>query len=397
MDEHAGDARGDDRSFRTTSRANGDERTTAGCDGEGRTNEGIGEAGDGKRATATESQRKTSSEDASMDSSIDSWFACGMNEEDDVVGAFVSAAIETETLAVKDEVDDPLASLLEMSHEETAFLLDGDGASISAALDAVAKELKAASAHDVAAKAHAQTKETFTIKPSPLGNGVPALQAHAAPPPPGMVAMHASMPILAPPVKYAAYYTGGLPLRMLSNERQAQLDRYRAKRERRLAGIKNKVRYECRKTLADARPRVGGRFIKLSADEKKIKSVHSCPDLSVLAEMQSDIDMHAAAGDLMRKAAASRQMSSDDDSVAGTRTKRLSGEAARSRVSTSEIFSRPSSSEVSTEDEVDFAHVQSSAHYEGVAVSSVMRGSSMRASDLRHCQSEICLAALVGT
>ncbi|CAG9464266.1 unnamed protein product [Pedinophyceae sp. YPF-701] len=52
--------------------------------------------------------------------------------------------------------------------------------------------------------------------------------------------------------------TGVAPLRA------AQLQRYRYKRMLRQKGAK-KIRYQCRKTLADARPRVKGRFAKVNA------------------------------------------------------------------------------------------------------------------------------------
>ena len=351
------------------------------------------------------------------DASIDSWFACGMDGDDDDDGACGGACARAhgrmddlglDMATIVD--DDPLASLLNMD-ASAAFVLDGDGAaSISAALDAVANELKAVSANDVAAKAYAAAhkKESSVKKPSPLGNGVPALQQRAAP---------ATSPILSPPVKFAAasaYYTGNLPQRVVSKERQAQLDRYRAKRERRLAGIKNKVRYECRKTLADARPRVGGRFVKLTAEEKRLKTVQSCPDLSTLAEMRSsDVDMTDSAKDLTASSFTPRgaarnengdkpisrlSMSSDDDSVVVTKAKRLSEDIGRPRLSNNvaDVLPRLSSSEVSTEDEVEFTTGKRGDDFDvPMSPSAVVRGLK-RSSDLRHCQSEICLAALIG-
>lgn len=44
-------------------------------------------------------------------------------------------------------------------------------------------------------------------------------------------------------------------------ERQAKLDRYRAKKNRRT--FSKKILYACRKSFADSRPRVGGRFVPL--------------------------------------------------------------------------------------------------------------------------------------
>ena len=380
----------------------------------------------GKCASTTSSGLEAAS-DASA-ASIDSWFACGISEgeeeegEKDYVGGGAlgychsntnsgddAHGVQTKMMTTVDEDDDPLASLLNMSHEESAFLLNGEGAaSISAALDAVANELKAMSANDVAAKAYV-APHSKTIKPSPLGNGVPALQqqqpAHAA----------STSSILPPPVKFtaaAAVYTGGLPQRVVSKERQAQLDRYRAKRERRLAGIKNKVRYECRKTLADARPRVGGRFVKISAEEKRLKSVQSCPDLSALTDMRSlsssDVDMTDSAKDLTAPPVFARHkddkligrlsMSSDNDNVVSTKSKRMSEDTTRPRLSNNatDTLPRLSSSDVSTEDELgDFTSVNRSKEF-GLPVSSTAMRGLQRSSELRHCQSEICLAALVG-
>jgi len=378
----------------------------------------------GKCSSTTSSGLEAASDVSAA--SIDSWFACGISEgeeeegEKDYVGGGAlghhnnntnsrddAHDVQTKMMTTVDEDDDPLASLLNMSHEESAFLLNGEGAaSISAALDALANELKTVSANDVAAKAYV-APHSKTIKPSPLGNGVPALQqpAHAA----------STSSILPPPVKFtaaAALYTGGLPQRVVSKERQAQLDRYRAKRERRLAGIKNKVRYECRKTLADARPRVGGRFVKISAEEKRLKSVQSCPDLSALTDMRSlsssDVDMTDSAKDLTAPRVFARHkddkligrlsMSSDDDNVVSTKSKRMSEDIARPRLSNNatDALPRLSSSDVSTEDELgDFTSVKRSDKF-GLPVSSTAMRGLQRSSELRHCQSEICLAALVG-
>ena len=65
--------------------------------------------------------------------------------------------------------------------------------------------------------------------------------------------------------------------------RQAQLQRYRAKRLARHLGHK-KIRYECRKTLADNRPRIKGRFAKVNsdADLAGMVTAQSCPDLSAM-------------------------------------------------------------------------------------------------------------------
>lgn len=63
--------------------------------------------------------------------------------------------------------------------------------------------------------------------------------------------------------------------------RQAQLQRYRAKRIARHLGHK-KIRYECRKTLADNRPRIKGRFAKVLPEG--MAAAQSCPDLPSLGK-----------------------------------------------------------------------------------------------------------------
>ena len=178
--------------------------------------------------------------------------------------------------------DDPLASLLGMPEKESALLFDGDAASVSAALEAVVDQVKAVSPNQAAAKAYVSksARDNFTPRPSPLGLGLPAAQRGPAETvgsyPPG------AFPPIMMPMSSDLFY--GIPRRVVSKERQAQLDRYRAKRERRLMGLKKVVRYECRKTLADARVRVKGRFVKAIPDEKTsaLKSFQSCPDLSAL-------------------------------------------------------------------------------------------------------------------
>jgi hypothetical protein len=180
--------------------------------------------------------------------------------------------------------DDPLASLLEMPEAESALLFDGDATSISAALEAVAGQMRATSPRQAAAKAYfaPSARDTFTPRPSPLGMGTPAVQR-------GSIEMVGSyppgaLPPVVMPIPSDLFYA--IPRRVVSKERQAQLDRYRAKRERRLMGLKKVVRYEYRKTLADARVRVKGRFVKANPDEKTsaLKSFQSCPDLSALVE-----------------------------------------------------------------------------------------------------------------
>jgi hypothetical protein len=68
----------------------------------------------------------------------------------------------------------------------------------------------------------------------------------------------------------------GVMRRIPSELRMQQLARYREKRARRRLGHK-KIRYECRKTLADNRPRFKGRFAKI------IPTVASEGDLSTMS------------------------------------------------------------------------------------------------------------------
>jgi hypothetical protein len=70
--------------------------------------------------------------------------------------------------------------------------------------------------------------------------------------------------------------------------RQAQLQRYRAKRLARHLGHK-KIRYECRKTLADNRPRIKGRFAKVLPGDG-LAAVRSCPDLPSLGKRAQSED-----------------------------------------------------------------------------------------------------------
>ena len=77
--------------------------------------------------------------------------------------------------------------------------------------------------------------------------------------------------------------------------RQAQLQRYRAKRLARHLGHK-KIRYECRKTLADNRPRIKGRFAKVLPEG--MATAQSCPDLPSLGKRaQSEEPTKQSSGD----------------------------------------------------------------------------------------------------
>ena len=127
----------------------------------------------------------------------------------------------------------------------------------------------------------------------------------------------------------ARAFEGGLQLReetvltrpfAQSALRQAQLQRYRAKRLARHLGHK-KIRYECRKTLADNRPRIKGRFAKVNsdADLAGMVTAQSCPDLSA---------MHRAA-----KLDEERAKDSSSDSTKQQTTAKVKAEPRRSRLS----------------------------------------------------------------
>lgn len=105
-----------------------------------------------------------------------------------------------------------------------------------------------------------------------------------------------------------AYDPNAPPPPTVSAQRHAQLQRYRAKRLARHLGHK-KIRYECRKTLADNRPRIKGRFAKVhgpngvnaaqtnsprttntATTATTDMTTHSAPTVSIVTQGSGDID-----------------------------------------------------------------------------------------------------------
>jgi hypothetical protein len=107
--------------------------------------------------------------------------------------------------------------------------------------------------------------------------------------------------------------------------RQAQLQRYRAKRLARHLGHK-KIRYECRKTLADNRPRIKGRFAKVNSSGN-LTAAQSCPNLTALEKNKAKPSGADPAED--KPNAEGSKQSSGDSNAPGAATKgrksRLSG------------------------------------------------------------------------
>ncbi|PXF46310.1 Two-component response regulator-like APRR7 [Gracilariopsis chorda] len=94
------------------------------------------------------------------------------------------------------------------------------------------------------------SKPALTVSTSPT-HVLPS----EAPPPPPPARLPRSSSLPPAPYDYA--------------QRQQAIQRYREKRRRRGAVGANSIRYQIRKKLADTRPRVRGRFFKVSASEAK--------------------------------------------------------------------------------------------------------------------------------
>ncbi|XP_078172006.1 uncharacterized protein LOC144566020 [Carex rostrata] len=71
----------------------------------------------------------------------------------------------------------------------------------------------------------------------------------------------------------AAAAAGGQASRYSPEERKERIERYRSKRN--LRNFQKKITYECRKTLADSRPRVRGRFAKNAETESETDTAES--------------------------------------------------------------------------------------------------------------------------
>lgn len=282
--------------------------------------------------------------------------------------------------------DDPLISLLNMDAEDVhPFIMDhGDEASISAALNAALngnKKIESKSI-DVTNAGYSRTEESamhhrlhFVPRPSPLGTGAPAVRHMSPLGESAPVMQHFDFAALGiapnPKVQVPGDYFYGVPSRVVSQERQAQLDRYRAKRARRLLGLNKTqpVRYECRKTLANARVRVKGRFVKASAGEKScsmqiLQSFQSCPDLSALA---------------------------DGAQASVSSTKFVDDTVHRLKRSSTSASSRSSTDCAESND--DDSALQLDVKLTATGQQPILSGL-RRTSQLRHCHSEICLSDL---
>nr|CAB3474048.1 unnamed protein product [Digitaria exilis] len=67
--------------------------------------------------------------------------------------------------------------------------------------------------------------------------------------------------VMAPPARYTA------------EERRERIDKYRSKRNHR--NFQKKITYACRKTLADSRPRVKGRFARGGSEDPEAEAVQA--------------------------------------------------------------------------------------------------------------------------
>ncbi len=266
--------------------------------------------------------------------------------------------------------EDPFDSIFDMiaqGNDGSSLVFDAECTkSITEALDSVAHSLH--NGHSVEdsmlrAYAMANSRAAFEQRPSPLGSGHgnPALQSHGLPGgPPAKV-----------PMPSAFFHS--MPRRVISKERQEQLDRYRAKKERRLLGLKKPtVRYECRKKLAKSLPRVKGRFVKVDDKAAIMQSVQSCPDLSALANDD------AKSKEQPSKMKIDRARKSQDDEA----LRRISASSSSSKSSNEHMeFDRMMDRDAGIPQEKPIGFVK-----DGLG--------GLRGSNLRHCQSEICLASL---
>jgi hypothetical protein len=104
----------------------------------------------------------------------------------------------------------------------------------------------------------------------------------------------------------------GVMRRIPSEIRMQQLARYREKRARRRLGHK-KIRYECRKTLADNRPRYKGRFAKI------IPTVASEGNLSTMSAPEPGEGV-AAMNDVLDSMEAKSKKAPRDENTASTKS-----------------------------------------------------------------------------
>ncbi|KAJ1273649.1 hypothetical protein BS78_05G001000 [Paspalum vaginatum] len=86
------------------------------------------------------------------------------------------------------------------------------------------------------------------------------------------------------------------PVRYSAEERRERIDKYRSKRNQR--NFQKKITYACRKTLADSRPRVKGRFARNAAGDYTDADAAAAADHVAAAQVQAAAESPHALVDL---------------------------------------------------------------------------------------------------